>query len=59
MVGYGAKGKNSVLGRVSMVNYYGHVILDTFVNPNVKVTDYRTFVSGIEPHHLENGKLDD
>ncbi|POW17342.1 hypothetical protein PSTT_00570, partial [Puccinia striiformis] len=46
--------EQSALARVSIVNYYGNVVLDTYVRPKEKVTDYRTWVSGIKPQHLEN-----
>ncbi|KAH9824145.1 ribonuclease H-like domain-containing protein [Melampsora americana] len=52
MVGVGPNGSESVLARVSIVNYYGAVILDSYVSPKEKVTDYRTWVSGIKPEHL-------
>ncbi|KNF01763.1 hypothetical protein PSTG_04885 [Puccinia striiformis f. sp. tritici PST-78] len=55
MVGVGPRGnEQSALARVSIVNYYGNVVLDTYVRPKEKVTDYRTWVSGIKPQHLEN-----
>ena len=46
-----------VLARVSLVNFHGEQIYDTFVLPpqNIKVEDYRTFVSGIKPSHLRAG----
>ncbi|KAI8993346.1 ribonuclease H-like domain-containing protein [Pilobolus umbonatus] len=53
MVGVGPDGTDSALARVSLVNYNGAVLLDTYVKPMEKVTDYRTHVSGIEPHHLQ------
>lgn len=49
-VGIGYGGKESVLARVSIVNQFGHVLLDEFVRPKEKITDYRTHVSGITPH---------
>lgn len=49
MVGVGDDGVRSALARVSIVNYNGHVLYDTFVIPQEKVTDYRTKVSGIRP----------
>lgn len=52
-VGVGPEGKESALARVSLVNYYGHVILDEFVKPREKVTDWRTWVSGIRPEHMK------
>ncbi|EGG09287.1 uncharacterized protein MELLADRAFT_47550 [Melampsora larici-populina 98AG31] len=54
MVGVGPNGSESVLARVSIVNYYGAVLLDSYVSPKEKVTDYRTWVSGITPEHLAN-----
>jgi len=52
MVGVGEGGKRSMLARVSLVDWDGNVLVDTFVAPTEHVTDYRTFVSGIYPHHL-------
>ena len=45
------------LYRVCMVNNDGGVLLDQYVRPAEKVTDYRTFVSGIEPAHLKEGAV--
>ncbi|KAJ2456924.1 3'-5' exonuclease [Coemansia sp. RSA 2424] len=56
MVGAGVKGSRSMLARVSIVNYYGHVVLDTFVKPVEPVTDYRTWVSGIRKTDLARGR---
>ncbi|KAJ9057079.1 3'-5' exonuclease, partial [Entomophthora muscae] len=53
MVGSGPKGSISKLGRVSLVDYYGNVIYDTFVFQK-DVTDYRTWISGIEAKDLKN-----
>ncbi|QLQ80286.1 hypothetical protein HG537_0D02870 [Torulaspora globosa] len=53
-VGVGPEGKESALARVSLVNYYGHVILDEFVKPREKVTDWRTWVSGVKPEHMKD-----
>ncbi|KAL5504520.1 REX4 [Sanghuangporus vaninii] len=47
MVGVGPNGSESSLARVSLVNYYGAIILDEFVRQRERVTDYRTFVSGV------------
>lgn len=52
-VGVGPEGKESALARVSLVNYYGHVIMDEFVRPREKVTDWRTWVSGVKPEHMK------
>ncbi|CDK28904.1 unnamed protein product [Kuraishia capsulata CBS 1993] len=51
-VGCGPKGSISMLGRVSIVNYHGHVVLDTFVKPPVRVTDWRTWISGVSPRNM-------
>ncbi|WVR05708.1 hypothetical protein IAU60_002732 [Kwoniella sp. DSM 27419] len=52
MVGLGHLGSESALARVSLINYHGHVILDTFVQPREKVTDWRTWISGIRESDL-------
>ncbi|KAK9728607.1 3'-5' exonuclease [Basidiobolus ranarum] len=54
MVGVGHKGSRSVLARVSIVNFYGRVLIDKYVKPTEQVTDYRTFVSGIKPNHVRS-----
>ncbi|KAG1465955.1 hypothetical protein G6F46_001513 [Rhizopus delemar] len=54
MVGVGPGGLDSALARVSIVNFNGAVLLDAYVKPLEKVTDYRTHVSGIQPKHLES-----
>lgn len=56
MVGVGPEGIESTLARVSIVNFHGAVILDRFVRPREKVTDYRTWVSGVREEDLRNGK---
>lgn len=52
MVGLGHLGAESALARVSLVNYHGHVILDTFVAPRERVTDWRTWVSGVREEDI-------
>ncbi|KAI8143492.1 ribonuclease H-like domain-containing protein [Fennellomyces sp. T-0311] len=54
MVGIGEDGVASALARVSLVNFHGAVLLDTFVKPLDRITDYRTFVSGVEPKHMKD-----
>ncbi|KAJ1533275.1 3'-5' exonuclease, partial [Nowakowskiella sp. JEL0078] len=54
MVGVGPGGFQSVLARVSIVNMYGHVLLDRYVKPLEQVVDYRTAVSGITPGNLKD-----
>ncbi|KAG5518736.1 hypothetical protein PMAC_002705 [Pneumocystis sp. 'macacae'] len=46
--------KDRVLARISIVNYYGNVIFDTFVKPKERVIDYKTHINGITRAHLEN-----
>ena len=53
-VGVGPDGSRSALARVSVVNYFGHVILDEYVRPKERVTDWRTWVSGVAPKHMKN-----
>ncbi|CAB9513758.1 Interferon-stimulated 20 kDa exonuclease-like 2 [Seminavis robusta] len=48
MVGVGPGGKRSVLARVTVVDWNGKPLLDTFLKVHEKVTDYRTFVSGVK-----------
>lgn len=52
-VGVGPNGRDSALARVTIVNFYGHVIMDEYVRPMRHVTDWRTWVSGITSWHLK------
>ncbi|KAF6230949.1 hypothetical protein HO173_010857 [Letharia columbiana] len=57
MVGVGpTPDTDSALARVSIVNYHGHQLYDSFVQPRETVTDYRTFVSGITPQLLQSAR---
>ncbi|XP_039253842.2 RNA exonuclease 4-like [Styela clava] len=56
MVGTGFKGSSSILARVSIVNQYGKCIYDKHVKAQGKVTDYRTWVSGIRPSDLKGAE---
>ena len=47
MVGVGTGGYESALARVSMVDFHGNQVYDSYVKPKERVTDWRTFVSGI------------
>ena len=44
------------LARCSIVNYYGHILMDKYVIPDGNVTNYRTWVSGVTPDHLRPDK---
>jgi DNA polymerase III epsilon subunit-like protein len=52
VVGVGPGGKRSVLARASLVDFFGNCLFDTFVRVEEKVTDYRTFVSGVSAEDL-------
>ncbi|KAF6774747.1 hypothetical protein AHF37_06456 [Paragonimus kellicotti] len=54
-VGVGYEGKENALARVSIVNQFGHLLLDAYVRPKERVTDYRTPYSGIRPADLRPG----
>jgi len=41
--------------RVSIVDYRGQVLLDTYVQPTMPVADYRTAITGIEAKSLTGG----
>lgn len=56
MVGVGIGGQESSLARVSVVNYYGHVLLDEIVQQRERVFDYRTKWSGIRPSDMARAK---
>ena len=43
----GVEMNQDALARVSIVNYYGHVLMDKYVRPIKRVTDFRTWVSGV------------
>jgi RNA exonuclease 4 len=58
MVGIGPEpNRDSALARVSLVNFHGHQVYDSYVQVprNIEITDYRTHVSGIEPKHMRKG----
>ena len=53
-MGIGKDGEESALARISIINYYGVVLLDTYVRPQERVTDWRTWVSGIQSYHMQD-----
>ncbi|KIK70902.1 hypothetical protein GYMLUDRAFT_89902 [Collybiopsis luxurians FD-317 M1] len=55
-VGVGPGGTTSMLCRIAIVDFRGNAILDTYVAPTMKITDYRTATTGIEPAHLKNAQ---
>ncbi|PBP28076.1 exonuclease [Diplocarpon rosae] len=56
MVGVGEGGKQSVLARVSIVNFHGAQVYDSFVRPKEFVTDWRTRVSGVSPKNMATAR---
>lgn len=52
MVGIGEGGQESALARVSVVDFHGRQVYDSYVRPKEHVTDWRTHVSGIAPKHM-------
>lgn len=58
MVGIGTDGKRSALARVSITNWDGDVVLDTFVKVPARVTDFRTFVSGVRAKDIRSTNAD-
>ena len=56
MVGIGpTPDTDSQLARVSLVDYHGQQLYDSYVRPQAAVTDYRTAISGITPAALKRG----
>lgn len=57
MVGIGPNpDRESALARVSIVNYNGDQVYDSYVIPVETVTDWRTHVSGIAPKHMKSAR---
>ncbi|OAA62920.1 Exonuclease, RNase T/DNA polymerase III [Cordyceps fumosorosea ARSEF 2679] len=52
MVGVGPGGHASALARVSVVDFHGRQVYDSYVRPTSRVTDWRTPVSGISPRDM-------
>ena len=57
MVGVGPQpGPASALARVSLVNFHGAQLYDSYVVPRERVTDWRTHVSGVGPSHMARAR---
>lgn len=52
MVGVGEGGYAHALARVSIVDFHGRQVYDSYVKPRERVTDWRTKISGIAPKHM-------
>ncbi|KAI1373248.1 ribonuclease H-like domain-containing protein [Hypoxylon crocopeplum] len=56
MVGVGPEGRESVLARVSVVDFHGRQVYDSFVRPRERVTDWRTHITGITARTLASAR---
>lgn len=56
MVGVGEGGYEHALARVSIVDFHGRQIYDSYVRPREHVTDWRTSISGISPKHMATAR---
>lgn len=52
MVGVGEGGYAHALARVSIVDFHGRQVYDSYARPREKVVDWRTKISGIAPKHM-------
>lgn len=52
MVGVGEGGYESALARVSLVDFHGRQVYDSYVKPKERVTDWRSSVSGITQRNM-------
>lgn len=56
MVGVGDGGFGHALARVSIVDFHGQQVYDSYVRPKEKVVDWRTRISGISPKHMATAR---
>lgn len=56
MVGVGKDGKDSALAQCCVVDWHGRTIYNAYVRPPERVTDFRTFVSGVKAAHLKSNR---
>ncbi|KUI55146.1 RNA exonuclease 4 [Cytospora mali] len=56
MVGVGEGGYEHALARVSIVDFHGRQVYDSYVRPKERVVDWRTKVSGIAPKHMATAR---
>jgi RNA exonuclease 4 len=56
MVGIGEGGYGDSLARVSVVDFHGRQVYDSFVKQREKVVDWRTHVSGVAPKHMAKAR---
>ncbi|KAL2156811.1 hypothetical protein VTH06DRAFT_4517, partial [Thermothelomyces fergusii] len=56
MVGVGDGGHEDALARVSVVDFHGRRVYDSYVRPRRRVVDWRTSVSGVAPRHMAGAR---
>ncbi|EGS22039.1 uncharacterized protein CTHT_0039240 [Thermochaetoides thermophila DSM 1495] len=56
MVGVGDGGHEDALARVSVVDFHGRQVYDSYVRPRQRVVDWRTAVSGVAPKHMATAR---
>ncbi|KAJ0118954.1 hypothetical protein J7T55_013210 [Diaporthe amygdali] len=56
MVGIGEGGYGHALARVSIVDFHGRQVYDSYVRPQERVVDWRTRISGIAPKHMATAR---
>lgn len=56
MVGVGEGGYGHALARVSIVDFHGRQVYDSYVRPKERVADWRTKISGITPKHMAEAR---
>lgn len=59
MVGVGRGGVESTLARVSIVDFHGRQVYDSFVRPREEVTNWRTDITGIGPQQMSHARAFD
>ncbi|GBG83409.1 hypothetical protein CBR_g37123 [Chara braunii] len=59
MVGIGEGGRRSAPAHVCIVNSHGLVVYEKHVRVLEKVTDFKTYVSGVRPRDLRKGHAED
>jgi len=57
MVGTGKNGDRSSVARVTLIDWEGNALIDTYVIQKLPVTDYRTFISGITKEDLDGATM--
>ncbi|RYP34638.1 hypothetical protein DL767_004198 [Monosporascus sp. MG133] len=56
MVGVGPEGRDSALARVTLVDFHGRQVYDSFVRPRERVTDWRTAITGLAQRHMRDAR---